>query len=42
MRAQMVIGGVAVTVASDVEVEPDTMRTELVQGALRTLGRPTS
>src|SRR6478735_9426658 len=42
VRAQMVIGGVAVTVASDVEVEPDTMRTELVQGALRTLGRPTS
>ncbi|MDF6018089.1 TetR/AcrR family transcriptional regulator [Streptomyces sp. JH34] len=40
--AQMVIGGVAVTVASDVDVEPGTMRTELVQGALRTLGRRTS
>ncbi|MET9595840.1 helix-turn-helix domain-containing protein [Streptomyces sp. NPDC006516] len=40
--AQMVIGGVAVTVAADVGVEPDTLRTELVQGALRTLGHPTS
>ncbi|MEU0136277.1 TetR/AcrR family transcriptional regulator [Streptomyces sp. NPDC006296] len=42
VTAQMVIGGVAVTVASDVAVEPDTMRTELVQGARRTLGHPTS
>ncbi|MFC9944553.1 TetR/AcrR family transcriptional regulator [Streptomyces pratensis] len=41
VRAQMVIGGVAVTVAADVDAEPDTMRAELVQGALRTLGHPT-
>ncbi|MFE9727853.1 TetR/AcrR family transcriptional regulator [Streptomyces sp. NPDC005794] len=42
VMAQMVIGGVAVTVASDVDVERDTLRTELVLGALRTLGHPTS
>ncbi|MEU1484724.1 helix-turn-helix domain-containing protein [Streptomyces sp. NPDC005752] len=41
IMAQMVIGGVAVTVAADVDVDPGTMRTEMVQGALRTLGRPT-
>ncbi|MFE4450324.1 TetR/AcrR family transcriptional regulator [Streptomyces sp. NPDC056796] len=40
VAAQMVIGGVAVTVASDVDVEPGTMRAELVRGARRTLGRP--
>lgn len=39
--AQMVIGGVAVTVAADVDVDPDTMRAELVRGALRALDRPT-
>lgn len=42
VRAQMVIGGVAVTVASDVDVDRDTLRAELVRGALRTLGHPTS
>ncbi len=42
VTAQMVIGGVAVTVASGVDVAPDTMRAELIQGALRTLGRSTS
>ncbi|MFJ8751727.1 TetR/AcrR family transcriptional regulator [Streptomyces sp. NPDC102441] len=42
VMAQMVIGGVAVTVASDVDAEPVTMRAELVRGALRTLGHPTS
>ncbi|MFE9907151.1 TetR/AcrR family transcriptional regulator [Streptomyces clavifer] len=42
VTAQMVIGGVAVTVASEVDVGRDTMRTELVRGALRTLGHPTS
>ncbi|WP_069169410.1 TetR/AcrR family transcriptional regulator [Streptomyces griseus] len=41
VMAQMVIGGVAVTVAADVDVDPGTMRNELVQGALRTLGHPT-
>ncbi|MFI2779438.1 TetR/AcrR family transcriptional regulator [Streptomyces sp. ALB3] len=41
VRAQMVIGGVAVTVAADVDAEPGTMRAELVQGALRTLGHRT-
>ncbi|GAA2927080.1 TetR/AcrR family transcriptional regulator [Kitasatospora cinereorecta] len=41
VMAQMVIGGVAVTVAADVDVDPGTMRAELVQGALRTLGHPT-
>ncbi|MFG2591863.1 TetR/AcrR family transcriptional regulator [Streptomyces sp. NPDC048438] len=41
VTAQMVIGGVAVTVAAGVNVEPGTMRAELVQGALRTLGHPT-
>ncbi|KPC82838.1 MULTISPECIES: TetR/AcrR family transcriptional regulator [Streptomyces] len=41
ITAQMVIGGVAVTVAADVDADPGTMRTEMVQGALRTLGRPT-
>ncbi|MFC8228661.1 TetR/AcrR family transcriptional regulator [Streptomyces sp. NPDC057287] len=41
VMAQMVIGGVAVTVAADVDVDRDTMRAELVRGALRTLGRPT-
>ncbi|AEN13477.1 MULTISPECIES: TetR/AcrR family transcriptional regulator [unclassified Streptomyces] len=42
VMAQMVIGGVAVTVAADVDVEQDMMRAELTQGALRTLGRSTS
>ncbi|MGW0791098.1 TetR/AcrR family transcriptional regulator [Streptomyces sp. NPDC002911] len=42
VMAQMVIGGVAVTVASDVDVDRDTLRAELVRGALRTLGHPTS
>ncbi|GGZ11075.1 TetR/AcrR family transcriptional regulator [Streptomyces nitrosporeus] len=42
VRAQMVIGGVAVTVASDVAADPETMRAELVRGALRTLGHPDS
>lgn len=41
IMAQMVIGGVAVTVAADVDADPGTMRTEMVQGALRALGRPT-
>ncbi|MFE7748559.1 TetR/AcrR family transcriptional regulator [Streptomyces sp. NPDC057428] len=42
VSAQMVIGGVAVTVAADVDVAPDEMRAALVQGALRTLGHPVS
>ncbi|HWU11317.1 MAG TPA: TetR/AcrR family transcriptional regulator [Streptomyces sp.] len=41
VRAQMVIGGVAVTVAADVDAPPATMRTELVQGSLRILGHTT-
>jgi TetR/AcrR family transcriptional regulator len=40
VTAQMVIGGVAVTVAAGVEAGADTLRAELVQGALRTLGHP--
>ncbi|MFJ8885485.1 TetR/AcrR family transcriptional regulator [Streptomyces sp. NPDC102402] len=42
VMAQMVIGGVAVTVAAGEDVEPDLMRAELIQGALRALGRPSS
>ncbi|MGW1814741.1 TetR/AcrR family transcriptional regulator [Streptomyces sp. NPDC002125] len=42
VMAQMVIGGVAVTVASDLDVDRDTMRAELLRGALRTLGHTTS
>ncbi|WP_432103449.1 TetR/AcrR family transcriptional regulator [Streptomyces sp. bgisy091] len=42
VRAQMVIGGVAVAVASGVDAEPDAMRSELIRGALGTLGHPTS
>lgn len=42
VAAQMVIGGVAVTVAGDVDVPTETMRAELVRGALRVLGHPVS
>ncbi|MEU4547557.1 TetR/AcrR family transcriptional regulator [Nonomuraea dietziae] len=39
ITAYMVIGAVAVTCAADVPVEDDDLRAELIQGALRTLGR---
>ncbi|MFJ6698797.1 TetR/AcrR family transcriptional regulator [Streptomyces sp. NPDC091272] len=39
--AHMVLGAVFVTCASEVDVPDDVLRDELVQGALRTLGRRT-
>lgn len=39
VTAYMVIGAVSVTCASDVAVPDEDMRTELISGALRTLGR---